>query len=740
MKRDIPHLPETPTDTFPYILETKVGEGAMGEVYRALEPSLNRRVAVKVISPKFLEKLDDTLMFEVTQRFIQEARALARLNHPNVVTVFRVGEEAGVPFLAMEWVEASPLDVVLKEHKRLSVPAAVRVTQKVLSALTAAHDAQIIHRDVKPGNISVDPKGSVKLFDFGISQMRGSEDEMTLTQPGMMLGTPLYADPEQLIGGPVDARTDLYALSAVLYEMLSGRPPFSGFKSIAGLLHAHQRERPQPLNEISDEISVALAEFVERGLSYHAEDRPASAADMLAELREVVRGIRVSQSNHSVTRALPVVLPAVPTLRVDAIDQIGLSTDLIASWPARSVKAINKHKLVRDLTERPLHAEPFCGGAQVGDAWLLFHDGLVYAIFDEKGGLGDEVFERLPDLVDATIYQAGAYSNTIPALAASLKPVDTAPTYESDVSDLVALQDRLSTEGFDGVLRIQGSAGTVLALFNRGKRVLDVIGGHFPGVVEGQRWESWIAQTRCTARVEARRIVFPALTYRQQLREARLSVIRPDEKESGKILEDRVAAAASVDLEPEGHGLGRGESTMQQLVHSDPAFQCMRYLVGQLPLQMEQHRRVKPWKRLLAPLAHVETVVLHHGQPVSGGKTEDFDGVTLDTNQQANHLVRFAAAATAESLELFVRSVLDASSQKEGESLVGGVLVARRFEENALETWLSLQKTYSGSMLRSALGSFSHAEGVFVSPSGVTLHILLVELTESGVYRPLMPA
>jgi len=155
---------------------------------------------------------------------------------------------------------------------------------------------------------------------------------------------------------------------------------------------------------------------------------------------------------------------------------------------------------------------------------------------------------------------------------------------------------------------------------------------------------------------------------------------------------------------------------------------------------MEQHRRVKPWKRLLAPLAHVETVVLHHGQPVSGGKTEDFDGVTLDTNQQANHLVRFAAAATAESLELFVRSVLDASSQKEGESLVGGVLVARRFEENALETWLSLQKTYSGSMLRSALGSFSHAEGVFVSPSGVTLHILLVELTESGVYRPLMPA
>jgi len=320
MKRDIPHLPETPTDTFPYILETKVGEGAMGEVYRALEPSLNRRVAVKVISPKFLEKLDDTLMFEVTQRFIQEARALARLNHPNVVTVFRVGEEAGVPFLAMEWVEASPLDVVLKEHKRLSVPAAVRVTQKVLSALTAAHDAQIIHRDVKPGNISVDPKGSVKLFDFGISQMRGSEDEMTLTQPGMMLGTPLYAAPEQLIGGPVDARTDLYALSAVLYEMLSGRPPFSGFKSIAGLLHAHQRERPQPLNEISDEISVALAEFVERGLSYHAEDRPASAADMLAELREVVRGIRVSQSNHSVTRALPVVLPAVPTLRVDAID------------------------------------------------------------------------------------------------------------------------------------------------------------------------------------------------------------------------------------------------------------------------------------------------------------------------------------------------------------------------------------------------------------------------------------
>lgn len=712
----------------------------MGAVYRAHEPSLNRAVAVKVIRPEFLANLDDTRVETVTERFTQEARALARLNHPNVVTIYRIGSEDGVPFLAMEWIDAPPLNELLEEQRKRSQTEVVRVANQVLKALDAAHRARIIHRDVKPGNISLDSEGRVKLFDFGISQLRSPEQSMTLTQPGMVMGTPLYASPEQLTGGMVDGRTDLYSLSAVLYEMISGQPLHNEFSTIRDLVHAHRNSPAPKLTQLNPDVPEALAKFVERGLSFHPGDRPASAAHMLRELRDIVRGVRDSQPVRNAVRHAPITLTDVPTARVEATGQVGLVTSYIARWSPQSVKGIDKHKLIRELTERPLHAEAFCGAVNVAESWCLFHEGLVYAIFDEAGGFGDEVFERLPDVVDATIYKAGDNSNTVPALAASLQSIDSAPTYQSGVSDLVALQSRLSAEGFDGALRIQGEVGVVLALFDRGKRVLDVVGGSFPIIDREQRWESWISEIHCTARVEARRIVFPALTYRQQLKQARLTVVRPNEKRDEDILEDRVAAAASVDLVPVDQELGRGESTMLQLVHSDPAFQCMRYLVGQFPLQMEQHRRVKPWKRLLAPLADVRTVVLHHGQPVSGGRTEEFDGVTLDPNQRANHLVRFAAAATAQSLGQFVRSVLDASAQPEGEHLVGGVLVARRFEECALEAWLALQKTYSGSVFRSALSSFSHAEGVFVSPNGSTLHILLVELTESGEYRPLMPA
>jgi hypothetical protein len=166
----------------------------------------------------------------------------------------------------------------------------------------------------------------------------------------------------------------------------------------------------------------------------------------------------------------------------------------------------------------------------------------------------------------------------------------------------------------------------------------------------------------------------------------------------------------------------------------------MRYLIGELPLEMEQHRRFKNWRRLLEPFAQVEHVKLHHGQPVSGGRTEEFDGVTFSGGGQVHHLLTYMAVATEAAVEAVIQAALDASLQSEGKTLCGAVIVAKRFEEKALEAWGSLQKKHTGSFLRAALGTFSHTEGVFTNSQGVPIHILLVEWTESGKFRPLMPA
>ena len=281
-----------------YRIESLLGVGGMGEVYLAFDQRLERKVALKLL-PKSLTT-DETQL----SRFKNEARTASALNHPNILTVYEIGTEGDVQFIAMEFIEGVTLRAALASG-RLSVHRALDIAVQLASALAAAHEAGIVHRDIKPENIMLRPDGYAKVLDFGIAklteQRRGPADHsiettgLAQTRPGMVLGTAHYMSPEQARGQKVDARSDIWSLGVVLYEMLTGSPPFRGetpSDCIAAILTAE----PARLSSISPDAPAKLEAILDKALRKNADERYQGINDMLGELRSLKGKLEAEKS------------------------------------------------------------------------------------------------------------------------------------------------------------------------------------------------------------------------------------------------------------------------------------------------------------------------------------------------------------------------------------------------------------------------------------------------------------
>ncbi|MFV2196898.1 protein kinase domain-containing protein [Nocardiopsis sp. LOL_012] len=266
-----------------YRLHTLVGRGGMGEVWRAVDGVLDRDVAVKVIRPGSVGTA------EVVSRFRREARLTARLaGHPHVVILHDFGNDGPegdeVLYAVMELVQGRPLTAVLRESGPMPVPRAVDLVSQAASGLGAAHRAGIVHRDVKPSNLMVVEEGpgggTVKVLDFGIASLTAAETSRRLTRTGGVMGTPAYMSPEQINGTRMSAAGDLYSLGAILYELLTGRPPFESPHPLA-VLRMHMVERPRPAEELRPDVPRPLSELVASMLAKAPQDRPAFAEEVL---------------------------------------------------------------------------------------------------------------------------------------------------------------------------------------------------------------------------------------------------------------------------------------------------------------------------------------------------------------------------------------------------------------------------------------------------------------------------
>jgi serine/threonine-protein kinase len=260
-----------------YQILSLLGEGGMGCVYKALDPVIGRTVAIKTLATG----LSEEELAEFKRRFLREARTAGRVAHPNVVTIYDVGEADGTPFIAMEYVEGRTLRSILDAEGALVPERACRIAAQVAAGLAAAHKLAIVHRDVKPANIMVAPGAPVKLMDFGIAKL----PDGTKTQTGLILGSPIYVAPEQVIGQPVDGRSDVFSLGVVLYEMLTGSVPFGGM-AVGALLYCVLNEAHPPPSRFNTRVPAVFERILARALAKHPDDRYQDAAEFARELRD----------------------------------------------------------------------------------------------------------------------------------------------------------------------------------------------------------------------------------------------------------------------------------------------------------------------------------------------------------------------------------------------------------------------------------------------------------------------
>jgi serine/threonine-protein kinase len=284
----------------------RLGQGGMGQVYVAEQASLKRKVAVKVMRT---DVAGNVVSF---QRFRAEAEAIARITHANIVQVYAFGEEAGLHYMALEYVEGRNLREYLERKGPPEAPLALSIMRQVANALQRASELGIIHRDIKPENILLTRRGEIKVADFGLARCFDADQPApNLTQTGVAMGTPLYMSPEQIQGRPLDPRTDIYSFGVTCYHMLTGAPPFRGQTPLE-LALKHVKSEPAPLTQLRPDLPVELCFIVHKMMAKEVDNRYQTCADLLKDLallKESLGGQKTARMSVAVSQPLPAASP-----------------------------------------------------------------------------------------------------------------------------------------------------------------------------------------------------------------------------------------------------------------------------------------------------------------------------------------------------------------------------------------------------------------------------------------------
>lgn len=348
-----------------YKIIGKIGEGGMGEVYKGLDTMLEREVAIKLMRPELINRQ------EIVDRFKSEAVATGRMNHSNITTLYNFGQINNQYYMALEFVSGETLENILKKHGALPWRDAVNYTVAMLAGLAYAHQLGIVHRDLKPTNIMVNDQGTVKIMDFGIARILG---KARLTRTGNFIGTLEYTPPEQIQGKEGDARSDIYSLGAVLYEMLTGQVLFTGTTEF-DLMNAQIREKPRPPRKLNADIPAELEKIVLQAVEKDPAKRFSSAAEFSQALQKLLQ--RTESKPHAsgflmnLWRHYPAVVVAVAVLAPGAgfvlwtmntgepvTPSIPVAVPLQQSTPAQiaeyPVPAVAEHEISTAIDPQPM--------------------------------------------------------------------------------------------------------------------------------------------------------------------------------------------------------------------------------------------------------------------------------------------------------------------------------------------------------------------------------------------------
>jgi serine/threonine protein kinase len=341
-----------------YQIFDELGKGSMGIVYRAHDPQIDRLVALKVL------RQDKVTSEDFVQRFLQESKAIGRLSHPNIVTVYDAGQDHSTIFIAMELLKGKPLSE-FSDNREMRLQEIVNIGVQVAEALDYAHGQGIVHRDIKPPNIILTSEGQVKITDFGIAHIEDPHAPQQ-TQAGDILGTPFYMSPEQVSGQPVDGRSDLFSLGVILYELYTGNKPFTG-SNISAIFNTIMQDIPAKPAEMDSPVSPMLSSIIMTSLNKAPEKRYQTGDEMATALKNCL------QRRKSDTRTFPATAKIIKTPRilvtalVVLICLIGGAIFILKPWSGTNINSSTDLQAVLDLKSEPNGARIFLDGSFRGN-------------------------------------------------------------------------------------------------------------------------------------------------------------------------------------------------------------------------------------------------------------------------------------------------------------------------------------------------------------------------------------
>lgn len=500
-----------------YDVQKEIGRGGMGAVYLAIDKRLDRKVAIKVLS---LSQAEGTAISneEVVKRFQREAKAIAKLAHPNIVSIFDIGDEDGLYYMVMEFLEGSSLGSILKYKEKVSPALSINIGIQICNALQYAHENGVTHRDIKPENIMLSRKGIAKLTDFGIAQL--SKDQAKLTQAGSMLGSVMYTSPEQLHNAAtVDSRTDIYSLGMTLYELLSGNIPFDG-DSVSEIFMKILTEKPKSLKFYTPEITEALDQIIAKSLIKDRDLRYQTAGEMAYDLSRLSDGnpmnlhsdLTIAQSGSDLLNGSDssnfsnTMLTSGGTrnrlftqtsLRRTSVDKSIIQilkgnylwvSILVDNLNTQTLQQNDLSQVMAKVAEPSLYGKAFTGAVVVDKSIYMFvYNGYFLGAVDTNKNLkGETVFQSLPekpDLIELKV--ADENHESIPVIISAIINNQATPIHENLDSSLVnlsALIDNLSNEEkFTGFMSCYTQTNIYYIGYNQGQQIFSVPVVKIPG-------------------------------------------------------------------------------------------------------------------------------------------------------------------------------------------------------------------------------------------------------------------
>ncbi|MGZ8711208.1 MAG: protein kinase domain-containing protein, partial [Thermoanaerobaculia bacterium] len=416
----------------PYTVVSQLGRGGMGVVYKGRDESLNRFVAIKVLTEKLSE--DPTYL----QRFVREAQAAASLSHPNVVQIYFTGQDdEGHPYFVMEYVAGRSLDQVLRSEGRIDNPRASQLMLQAAHGLAAAHDLGIIHRDIKPANLMLDDRGVVKIADFGLALPADAETHLTAT--GMFVGTPGYLSPEQCAGEKADHRTDIYALGVTYYMLLTGTPPFRGQSPLA-LMKQILDANPPDVTTVNPNVDPESRRILAKMIAKEREERYQTCHELVADLENLlatmgVRSMTAGLATRTAASSSPAALAAMvaPTMAIASPVAANPAPPPAAEVTLREtplVAAPTSPAMALPPTKKGLSSRTILVAALL--AFVLLAGGAVAAVM-----YGTRLFRGLtdgPQKADADAKPAVTAPTSNPPQEALLSQAITVPARQADQS------------------------------------------------------------------------------------------------------------------------------------------------------------------------------------------------------------------------------------------------------------------------------------------------------------------